>query len=205
MIAIKDMLKQMRKTLKDEDKNSYSDDELLSYIHSGILFVRRMIILLNPEYLSVQLAQGVLKPGNNKITVNKSTSYIYDVRIDGKKIKKEILSSIPDTEEESDVVKCYCFLNMNTVAVYPIPQKEVKYVVTGIPDNERLSLTSVTPFNADIDNLVAEYAILRAGMSDMFQMSQETQLMSTIAQQVENLVMVRNEASEVVVNPYYGG
>lgn len=205
MIAIKDMLKQMRRTLKDEDKNSYSDDELLSYIHSGILFVRRMIILLNPEYLSVQLAQGVLKPGNNKITVNKSTSYIYDVRIDGKKIKKEILSSIPDTEEESDVVKCYCFLNMNTVAVYPIPQKEVKYVVTGIPDNERLSLTSVTPFNADIDNLVAEYAILRAGMSDMFQMSQETQLMSTIAQQVENLVMVRNEASEVVVNPYYGG
>ena len=195
----------MRRTLKDEDKNSYSDDELLSYIHSGILFVRRMIILLNPEYLSVQLAQGVLKPGNNKITVNKSTSYIYDVRIDGKKIKKEILSSIPDTEEESDVVKCYCFLNMNTVAVYPIPQKEVKYVVTGIPDNERLSLTSVTPFNADIDNLVAEYAILRAGMSDMFQMSQETQLMSTIAQQVENLVMVRNEASEVVVNPYYGG
>lgn len=205
MIAIKDMLKQMRRTLKDEDKNSYSDDELLSYIHSGILFVRRMIILLNPEYLSVQLAQGVLKPGNNIITVNKSTSYIYDVRIDGKKIKKEILSSIPDTEEESDVVKCYCFLNMNTVAVYPIPQKEVKYVVTGIPDNERLSLTSVTPFNADIDNLVAEYAILRAGMSDMFQMSQETQLMSTIAQQVENLVMVRNEASEVVVNPYYGG
>lgn len=205
MIAIKDMLKQMRRTLKDEDKNSYSDDELLSYIHSGILFVRRMIILLNPEYLSVQLAQGVLKPGNNKITVNKSTSYIYDVRINGKKIKKEILSSIPDTEEESDVVKCYCFLNMNTVAVYPIPQKEVKYVVTGIPDNERLSLTSVTPFNADIDNLVAEYAILRAGMSDMFQMSQETQLMSTIAQQVENLVMVRNEASEVVVNPYYGG
>lgn len=205
MIAIKDMLKQMRRTLKDEDKNSYSDDELLSYIHSGILFVRRMIILLNPEYLSVQLAQGVLKPGNNKITVNKSTSYIYDIRIDGKKIKKEILSSIPDTEEESDVVKCYCFLNMNTVAVYPIPQKEVKYVVIGIPDNERLSLTSVTPFNADIDNLVAEYAILRAGMSDMFQMSQETQLMSTIAQQVENLVMVRNEASEVVVNPYYGG
>ena len=205
MIAIKDMLKQMRRTLKDEDKNSYSDDELLSYVHSGILFVRRMVIMLNPEYLSVVLAQGSLQPGENKITVDKSTSYIYDVRINGKKIKREILSSIPDTEEESDVVKCYCFLNMNTVAVYPIPQKEVKYVVTGIPDNERLSLTSVTPFNADIDNLVAEYAILRAGMSDMFQMSQETQLMSTIAQQVENLVMVRNEASEVVVNPYYGG
>ena len=87
MIAVDELLKQIRRTLKDEDKNSYSDDELLSYIQSGIVFVRRIIIQLNPEYLSVPLAEGTLEPGNNKITVDKSTSYIYDVRIDGKRIK----------------------------------------------------------------------------------------------------------------------
>ena len=204
MIAVDELLKQIRRTLKDEDKNSYSDDELLSYIQSGIVFVRRIIIQLNPEYLSVPLAEGTLEPGNNKITVDKSTSYIYDVRIDGKRIKPEILSSVPDTEETSDVVKCYCFYNMDTVKVFPIPTKAVKYFVVGIPDNERISLGSVTPFNADIDNLVAEYAILRAGMSDLFQMSQETQLMGTIAQQVENLVMLRNDPGSTVVKPYYG-
>lgn len=52
MIEVKSLIARLRRTLKDEDENSFTDSELLDYISDAITFVHRVIIQLNPEYIA---------------------------------------------------------------------------------------------------------------------------------------------------------
>ena len=201
MISVETLLDKLRRTLKDEDKNSYSDEELIDYIEAGISFIRRIIISENPEYIATGVARGTIPAGTNELELP-TACYVYDVRIDGKKIPRENLSSIQDITQEGDIKK-YVLLNGREILFFPIPQKDQEFKVMGVFDQPRLSPTSNTPFNSDIDNLIFEYVILRAGMGDQFQMSQETQLMQVIATQVEHLLNIYNECEQGQVQGYY--
>ena len=57
MLEIRPLIARLRRTLKDEDENSFTDAELLDYISDAITFVRRLIIPLNPEYIAVSIAK----------------------------------------------------------------------------------------------------------------------------------------------------
>lgn len=201
MISVETLLDKLRRTLKDEDKNSYSDEELIDYIEAGISFIRRIIISENPEYIATGVARGTIPAGTNELELP-TACYVYDVRIDGKKIPRENLSSIKDITQEGDIKK-YVLLNGREILFFPIPQKDQEFKVMGVFDQPRLSPTSNTPFNSDIDNLIFEYVILRAGMGDQFQMAQETQLMQVIATQVEHLLNIYNECEQGQVQGYY--
>lgn len=201
MISVETLLNKLRRTLKDEDKNSYSDDELLDYIEAGIAFIRRIIISENPEYLATGIAKGTLEPNVNELMLPASC-YVYDIRVDGRRIPRENLSSIKNIEETGDIRK-YVLLRGREVLFFPIPQRECKYMVMGVYDQPRISITANTPFNSDLDNLIFEYVILRAGIGDQFQMSQETQLMQVISNQVEHLLNIYNETEQGRVQGYY--
>ena len=201
MISVETLLDKLRRTLKDEDKNSFSDEELIDYIEAGISFIRRIIISENPEYIASGIAKGTVEAGVNKLELPVSC-YVYDLRIDGKKIPRENLSSINDIKATGDIKK-YVLLNGREILFFPIPQKDQEFLIMGIYDQPRLSPTSNTPFNSDIDNLIFEYVILRAGMGDQFQMSQETQLMQVVAQQVEHLLNIYNQCEQGQVQGYY--
>ena len=60
-----------------------------------------------------------------------------------------------------------------------------------------------TPYNNDFDTAIFEYAAVRAGMGDMFQMSQEMQIMTNVAEQVENLIRCTNNSEDNFVRGYY--
>lgn len=201
MISVETLLDKLRRTLKDEDKNSFSDEELIDYIEAGISFIRRIIISENPEYIATHIMGGTVVAGENIIELPTSC-YVYDLRVDGKKIPRENLSSINDIKATGDIKK-YVLLNGREILFFPIPQKDQEFLIMGIYDQPRLSPTSNTPFNSDIDNLIFEYVILRAGMGDQFQMSQETQLMQVVAQQVEHLLNIYNQCEQGQVQGYY--
>lgn len=201
MISVETLLDKLRRTLKDEDKNSYTDEELIDYIEAGIAFVRRIIISENPEYIATGIARGTIPAGVNNLDLPVSC-YVYDVRVDGKRITRENLLNIRDINETGDIKK-YVLLNGREMLFFPVPQKDQEYKVMGVYDQPRLSPTSNTPFNSDIDNLIFEYVILRAGMGDQFQMSQETQLMQVVAQQVEHLLNIYNQCEQGQVQGYY--
>lgn len=202
MIAISTMIEKLRRTFKDEDKNSFTDAELLDYIESGVAFLRRVIIATNPEYIAVPIASGVLEAGMNEIELPCSAGYIFDMRIDGLKLARENISSINDTAAKGNPRK-YCLLNGNRILLFPVPNKTISYSVIGVPDGARLSLEAFTPFGSDMDNLIFEYAVVRAGIGDQFQMSQEMELMGLVMQQVVTLVTRYNQCEESVIKGYY--
>lgn len=202
MIALSTMLEKLRRTLKDEDKNSFTDAELIDYIENGIAFLRRAIININPEYIAVPVAEGTIEAGTNEIELPGGVNYVFDVRINGRKIKRENISSIEDTSLKGEIRR-YCFLNGNRLLFFPVPEKDVEYSVIGIPDNPRLSDEAVTPFNSDMDNLIFEYVVIRAGIGDHFQMSQEMEIMSLIMDQVTKLITQYNQCEEGAVKGYY--
>ena len=201
MISVETLLNKLRRTLKDEDKNSYSDEELIDYIDAGISFIRRIIISENPEYIANYIMSGELVPGENLIELP-TLCYVYDLRVDGKKIPRENLSNIRDINEKGDIKK-YVLLNGKQILFFPIPEREQEFKIMGVYDQPRISMTANTPFNSDIDNLIFEYVILRAGIGDQFSMSQETQLMQVIANQVEHLLNIYNECEQGQVQGYY--
>lgn len=201
MIAISTMIDKLRRTLKDEDENSFTDAELLDYIESGVAFLRRVIISTNPEYIAVPIDSGELQAGTNEIELPCS-GYIFDVRINGTRITKENISSIKDILAKGEPQK-YCLLNGNRVLLFPAPDKTVSYFIIGVPEGARLSVEGVTPFGSDMDNLIFEYAVIRAGIGDQFQMSQEMELMGLIMQQVTTLVTRYNQCEDSVVKGYY--
>lgn len=202
MIAISTMIEKLRRTFKDEDKNSFTDAELLDYIESGMAFLRRVIIATNPEYIAVPIASGVLEAGANEIELPCSAGYIFDMRIDGLKIARENISSINDTAAKGNPRK-YCLLNGNRILLFPVPNKTISYSVIGVPDAPLLSAEAVTPYGSDMDNLIFEYAVIRAGIGDQFQMAQEMELMSAIAQQVTTILLRYNQSENSVVKGYY--
>ena len=202
MIAISTMLEKLRRTLKDEDKNSFTDEELIDYIENGVAFLRRVIINVNPEYIAVPITSGTVVGGDNDIELPADVNYVMDVRVNGKKIKRVNLFDIADTTEKGEIEK-YVLLNGHRMLFFPTPTKDAKYSVIGVYDCPRLSEEAVTPFNSDMDNLIFEYVVTRAGMGDHFQMSQEREVMSIILEQVTKLVNQSNQAEEGLVKGYY--
>lgn len=202
MVEIKSLIARLRRTMKDEDENSFTDTELLDYISDGVAFVRRVILQTNPEFIAVAVAKGELQAGENEVTLSSSVQQIVDVRIDGRKIKMENLNAIPDTKHTGRI-NCYCLLNRKRMLFFPVPQEKSEYEVIAVKQQPELTISDATPYNNDFDAAIFEYAVIRAGMGDMFQMSQELQVMSTVIEQVQNLIRIANDSEDNFVRGYY--
>lgn len=201
MIEIKSLIARLRRTLKDEDENSFTDDELLDYIGDAITFVRHLIIPLNPEYIAVSVAKGTIAGGENEVKLSASLQQVVDVRVNGVKIRRDNISAVCNTAETGEI-KRYCLLNRKRVLFFPVPQDSCSYEVIGIKQQPELTLNDSTPYGSDIDPLIFEYVVIRAGMGDMFQMSQEMSIMSTIVEQINSLVRGANESEDNFVEGY---
>lgn len=201
MIEIKSLIARLRRTLKDEDENSFTDNELLDYIGDAITFVHRIIIQLNPEYIAVTVAEGTLSGGENKVSLSGSLQQIVDVRVNGVKIRRDNINAVRNTTEIGEINR-YCVLNRKQVMFFPIPQDSCSYEVIGIKQQPELTLADSTPYGNDIDPLIFEYAVIRAGMGDMFQMSQEVSIMTNIVEQVNSIVSSTNESEDNFVEGY---
>lgn len=202
MIEIKSLIARLRRTLKDEDENSYTDTELLDYISDGVAFIRRVIIPVNPEFIAKTVAKGTLEQGENEVTLSSSLQQLVDVRVNGKKVRRENINAVDDTQRTGQI-KAYCLLNRKQLLFFPVPDEACNYEVIGVKQQPELTLDDSTPYNNDFDTLIFEYAVIRAGMGDMFQMSQEMSVMSTLAEQIQNLVRETNDSEDNFVRGYF--
>lgn len=201
MIAVNMLIDKLRRNLKDQDSNSFTDEELLDYINDGVSFIRRLLIELNPEQLTTLLDKGELKAHTNEVTLDDDVAYIYDVRINGKKINRNNLSAVNDTEREG-TIECYVVTGGNNVLFFPIPEDTVSYSVSGIKTGNMLGMDDKVPFSSEYDTVVFEYVVARAGMGDHFQMSQEMELMGSIVGQINNLIQKQNKSDIGVIKGY---
>jgi hypothetical protein len=122
------------------------------------------------------------------IKMEKPFSSIESVRVNGRTLRpiNPRLIDEPDREGEPH---CYFAAGFNNIHLWPRPTgTKVEYTVTYVPDLVILtSLDEEVPFSIEIIDFIIEYAVIRAGMVNEFDVSQESSIMGAIVSQIESL------------------
>lgn len=191
MLTAREIIVRARINISDEQETGFSNDALLGYVNDGIRILRRTLLDTNPDLLIDYDGTLHIKAGETQATItdagtNIKLSAITCVRINGRKLQHGDFRNIQNLHRRG--VPCiYYTVGSSKIGVYPAPDEPTDVTITGIRDQNLLtSLDDASPFSLDIDDFLVEYVGVRAAMTDEFDVSQETQLLSQITAQVEN-------------------
>ena len=115
--------------------------------------------------------------GNTKKIYSQQESREYKERA----IMQTNLHHIQNRYEEG-IPRAWYKLGANRLRLVPIPKKEIGYTVRLIEDLEELSMEDRSPLLTDFDDFLIEYAVIRLPIDNEYDVSQEMQLFSNIAQ-----------------------
>ncbi len=76
-----------------------------------------------------------------------------------------------------------------TINFSPIPDAKTKYTVLTVDDIEELTLADKSPLNTEFDDFLVEYSVTRLSISNEYDVSQETQIMANIYDQVQKMLV----------------
>lgn len=186
MLSVKDLIVRIRNAAHDEQKTGYTDDILLGYINDGVRIFRRMILENAPMILAEEKA-GTLKSGETSVTFDGNVSQILRVLLDQEQIAMVSVLDI-DYTNVTGIPDCCYLLGFKTLKFFPADSVDHQYEITYIPDMQLLTLEDSSPFSNDLDDLLFEYAVIRASISNSYDMSQENVVLSTIMAQAEQLI-----------------
>lgn len=180
MIKTADLIKRIRAMSHDEQELEYSNEDIMLYVNDGIRFVRRIIMDIYPSMLVDVEADGVLDIGENTIYTFEPIAQIVNLWVAGRRIEVINPRSLKDARY-MDVPRGYYLSGYDKIKVWPLPKMPVDYHLEAIRDFEPMSIEDEElPIPANIEDFVYEYCVLRASFTNEFDMSQETQLMTTI-------------------------
>ena len=187
-MTVEELIRRVRAAVHDEQETGYSDETLTGYINDGIRFLRRTVFAINPLLLTDVDVSGTLAPGESRIAAGARLSHVSAVRVGGRLLTQVNPNEIEDLSEAGEP-RYYYLTGLSAVQVYPVPQEAAAYHLVGTRDMELLTKGSdVSPFLHDMDDWLLEYVNIRALMSNEFETSQETSVMSDIIAQMEALL-----------------
>ena len=199
-MTVQDMITKIRVTTHDQQNVGYSDTDLLGYINDGYRIFRRLI-MDNAPMLLAEEKKGTLAAGVSPIQCDTDISKVITVMLDKESIPLVSYHDIDYTDITGIPYCCY-LVGFRNLYFFPTDNTEHEYSIYYVPDMKLLELNSKSPFPTDITDLLYEYAIVRASISNEFDMSQENNVLSTILGQVESYV--RNlTPMGVYQNPYW--
>lgn len=76
-----------------------------------------------------------------------------------------------------------------TIGFYPIPNVATKYTIIQVDDIEELTIADKSPLNTEFDDFIVEYSVIRLSISNEYDISQESQVMANIYDQVQRILM----------------
>lgn len=190
MLSVKDLIVRIRNAAHDEQKIGYTDDILLGYINDGVRIFRRMIMENAPMILAEEKA-GTLKSGETSVTFDSNVSQILRVLLDQEQIAMVSVLDI-DYTNVTGIPDCCYLLGFKTLKFFPEDSVDHQYEITYIPDMQFLTLEDSSPFSNDLDDLLFEYAVIRASISNSYNMSQENTVLGTMMAQAEQLIRSLN-------------
>lgn len=194
-MTLKDIITRVRTNTHDKDNLEYDDTTVIDYINDGIRFVRRTIMAIDPLQLVSAPIEGMMEAGNSVIDIEQRLSAILEVRINGINLHKRTPWLIDDMSA-TGTPQSYFVTGFGTVNVWPIPTMDCTYKVLGIPDMEILKeLDDVFPMMNELSDFVVEYASIRSSLTNEFDVSQETSIMSSIISQIEDMIRRYNTDS----------
>lgn len=188
MLTVRKMIERIRAETHDQQEVGYADEDLIHYLNDGVRFLRRTILTINPFLLVNMEQDGKLMKGAKDIVLDAMPSHICSVRVNGALLQQGNPLLIDDTTEVGQPTQ-YFLQGLQKIRVYPVPDVDYSYEILAIKDVPRLESTDEkSPFPDDFDDWLYEYAVLRASMANEFDMTQETSVMSTIVQQVQEVL-----------------
>lgn len=197
MLSIETIIKRIREAVHDEREIGYEDETILTCINGGIRFLRRTIKDYRPSMLVESPIIGTLQAGENYIDLDVIPTKFIDVRINNERINSINMVLIEDLDRKGTPVGYYQ-TGLSTIHFYPTPNREVSYRILVVGDFKEVGLEDSSPYPNDFDDFLIEYAVIRLGLGNEFNMAQETELMSTIHEQIKkNLLGFDNVANLV--------
>lgn len=186
MIPIKDIIVRIRSSTHDKQETGYSDSDLIGYINDGIRMMRRIIMDMRPELLATT-HKGVIPAGECDIAFDTAISKVIRVCANGTELRPIPTSMAIDAEEVGEPTMFYV-PEWKTVRLYPIPTTDTPYSISLVNDMKLIDAAGESPFPTDIDDFVIEYAAIRASVSNEFDVSQESSIMSNIISQAATII-----------------
>ena len=188
MLTITDMINRIRAATHDKQETGYKDNDVLYAINGGIRFIRRLIKDYKPLMLANPPVVGTLTAGTNSVKLDFVATKILDIRINGERIPVTDLANITDMTK-TGTPYAYYMTGFDNINFYPAPDTEAQYSIIAIGDLKEATLTDSSPFPNDFDDFLLEYAVIRLSVGNEFDVSQETTIMSSILQQIQNNLM----------------
>lgn len=75
-----------------------------------------------------------------------------------------------------------------TINFFPMPDRAIKYTVRTVDDIEELGWADISPLNSEFDDFLIEYVAIRLGVGNEYDMTQESQMLSSIVSQIEQIL-----------------
>lgn len=104
-----------------------------------------------------------------------------------------------DREGEPEV---YYLTGDRTVNFYPLPRADMSYDILAVEDMDDLTIDDSTPLLNEYDDLLVEFANVRLSVENEYDVSADSQIMSTIQSQIIRLLHI--PPTGVTVQGYWG-
>lgn len=187
MLAITELINRIRVLSHDALETGYDDNTILFTINSGIRFINRIIKANKPELLMSFPATGTLNAGENVICLNNKILSILAVKANGRSLKTTSPININLTLEAEEPT-AYYLCGFESLALWPMPTKDIEYSVFYVADSKELTINDKTSLPIDFDDALIEYAVIRLSLGNEFDMSQEFSVMQTVVDQVTGII-----------------
>lgn len=189
MLSVQTLARRIRHRLHDTDEITYSDEEILDCINCGVRFIRRIIARLRPALLMSEMA-GILTAGENSITLANRPTKIISVTAGGKALEEtELAFAIHKTDDGAEKPEEFYLTGTQTINFFPTPTEPTPYTIRTVDDIAELVWEDNSPLNTEFDDFLIEYAVIRLGVGNEYDMTQESQLMANIAAQIQEVLI----------------
>lgn len=188
MLSVQTLARRIRQRLHDTDEITYDDENILDCINCGVRFIRRIIARVRPALLMSE-SGGTLPKGVNAVNLDVRPLKIISAAVNGKALEEtELAFVIRERSDREGVPEKFYLTGSQTINFYPTPQEPTPYTIRTVDDIKELTWEDDSPLLTEFDDFLVEYATIRLGAGNEFDMTQESQLMANIAAQIqENL------------------
>lgn len=188
MLSVQTLARRIRQRLHDTDEITYDDENILDCINCGVRFIRRIIARVRPALLMSE-SGGTLPKGVNAVILEVRPLKIISVAVNGKALEEtELAFVIRERSDREGVPEKFYLTGSQTINFYPTPREPTPYTIRTVDDIKELTWEDDSPLLTEFDDFLVEYATIRLGAGNEFDMTQEGQLMANIATQIqENL------------------
>lgn len=161
MTVLSDLLQKVREGLDEPVPIVWSDTELLHYLQSGVALLWKLAVKTNPDMVARCDVVTVLKDeGSVKLPYEPLKLLFAKREMDNRELTFVSFSSLPVSGQG---VPLYCSLTGRDMLRFsPVASEDTGLIVYGVPQPPVLALEDESPFPYVADELLVDWALVKA-------------------------------------------